>query len=552
MHEIGPSKQQLLGKVRVLEERLAKLKRPDSKQAIVLENLDFASGRESILRSALDCILTIDVSGVILEFNPEAERTFGYEREEVLGTMLAEKVIPEWLRQQHMEGFARYLSTGESSVLNKRIETTAMRSSGEEFPVELAITPVRTGNYQIFTAFVRDLTERKRTEKALQQSEIRLRDSQKMEAVGRLAGGVAHDFNNLLTVVLGCSELIQMKPEDTDFVRMRSIEIQEVAQRASELTQQLLTLSRRHSSDIQILDLNEAICEAETMLRRILPASIDVATRLEGKPLLLFSDPSQLNQTILNLMINACDAITDSGEITLTTYAIHVDQEKSDRLGLFQIGPHVVLEVKDNGHGMPPEVVDRAFEPFFTTKEVGKGSGLGLATVYGIVKQAQGTVEIESIEGQGTLVRLYFPQSDGPVGALNKSVAVETTTSGNGTILVAEDEERVRTLVVDVLSAKGYNVIAATDGENALHIAQRQDQGPIDLLISDIVMPKISGHELAEAFSNQRPATKILLMTGYSKDALPDTLTNGIKVYHLDKPFSVTALASRVREILEQ
>ena len=551
MHENDPSEQQFLGKARVLEERLEQLNRPNSKQEMVLENLDFASGRESILRSALDCILTIDVSGVILEFNPEAERTFGYDREEVLGTMMAEKIIPEWLRQQHKEGFARYISTGESSVLNKRIETTAMRSSGEEFPVELAITPGRTGTHLIFTAFVRDLTERKRTEKALQQSEIRLRDSQKMEAVGRLAGGIAHDFNNLLTVVLGCSELIQMKPEDADFVRMRSIEIQEVSQRASDLTQQLLTLSRRHSSDTQTLDLNEAVCEAETMLKRILPASIDVATQLEEKPLLLLSDPSQLNQTILNLMINARDAISDRGEITLTTYVTHVDQENSGRLGL-QTGPYVVLEVNDNGHGMPPEVVERAFEPFFTTKEVGKGSGLGLATVYGIVKQAQGTVELESIEGQGTIVRLYFPQGDGPVGALNKSVAIETTTRGNETILVAEDEERVRRLVVNVLSEKGYNVIAATNGENAIQIAQRQDQGPIDLLISDIVMPKISGHELAETFSNQRPATKILLMTGYSKDARPDTLTNGMKIHHFDKPFSATALASRVREILEQ
>lgn len=552
MDEIDPGKQQLLGKVRVLEERLAKLKSPDSKQDAVLQNLDFAAGRESILRSALDCILTIDVSGVILEFNPEAERTFGYDREEVLGTMMAEKVIPEWLRQQHKEGFARYLSTGESSVLNKRIETTAMRASGEEFPVELAITPGRTENHQIFTAFVRDLTEQKRTEKALQQSEVRLRDSQKMEAVGRLAGGVAHDFNNLLTVVLGCSELIQMRPDDADFVRLRSIEIQAVAQRAAKLTQQLLTLSRGHSSDIQILDLNEAICEAETMLKRILPASIDVATQLEEKPLLLFSDASQLNQAILNLMINARDAITDGGQITLTTYATHVDQEKSDKLGLLQTGQYVVLEVNDNGHGMPPEVVERAFEPFFTTKEVGKGSGLGLATVYGIVKQAQGTVEVESIEGEGTSVRLYFPQSDGPAGALNKSVAAETITPGNETILVAEDEERVRRLIVDVLSAKGYKVIAATDGENALHIAQRQEQGPIDLLISDIVMPKVSGHQLAEAFRKQQPATKILLMTGYSKDALPDTLTNGIKVHHLNKPFSATALAAKVGEILEQ
>ena len=552
MQEDRSSREQLLKEVRFLRERLENLEASHAPEGHVkATGSEIGLGRESILHSALDCILTIDATGKILEFNPAAEQTFGYRRDEVLGKSMAERIIPPWLRKQHEKGLKKYIETGHSRVLNKRIEIIAMRSSGEEFPVELAITPDLIDGRQIFTAYVRDLTERKRSEEALHRSEVQLRDAQKMEVVGRLAGGIAHDFNNLLTVILGCSELIQLAPEDLEFVRARAIEIQEVSQRASDLTQQLLTLSRRHSANLHMFDINATVREAELMLQRVIPERISVTTRLGTGPLVIFSAPSQLNQVILNLTINAQDAIKDIGTITLTTREKDIDELKAEKLGVHP-GTYVVLEVSDTGCGMPPEVATRAFEPFFTTKEVGQGSGLGLATVYGIVKQSHGAVEIESEEDQGTLVQLYFPQGDGPVVKQSKSAGVDPSKRGIETILIVEDEERVRDLMTDILRAKGYRLIAACNGADALRIAQEQPDTSIDLLISDMVMPVFGGRELAEKFSAKHPTTKILLISGYTEERFPETLNNGIRVYHLDKPFSASALAAVVRKILDE
>ncbi|MEC8554305.1 MAG: PAS domain S-box protein [Planctomycetota bacterium] len=505
-------------------------------------------GRESLLHSALDCIITIDSDGRIIEFNPAAERTFGYAREDVLGKPMAGLIIPPELRAAHSEGVRNYLHTGEGPVLNQRIEITAMRSNSEIFPVELAITPDRIAGQQIFTAYIRDLSEQKETEAALKQSDTQLRTAQKMEAIGRLAGGIAHDFNNVLTAILGYSELIQDCSDDPALVSESASQIQCVAERAIGLTAQLLMLNRQQPLELLPVDLNEHVGETNHMLHRMIPEELDFHSELSVSPLVVTSHPTLISQIVMNLVINARDAIEGNGRILIQTSERTLSESDSEWLSLTP-GKYAALEVIDSGCGMSEEIQAKAFDPFFTTKDVSKGTGLGLSTVYGIVKQSNGGVKIESEPGQGTSICVFLPLSESTHDKIANENRPDDSLRGTETVLVVEDEQPVRKIITEVLKRKGYQIHSAQDGEEALAILSEMQEEQIDLLITDMIMPRLGGKELIPIFRKQRPSAKILMISGYSEES-PQQLESAGSIMFLQKPFRTQHLLSAVRKLL--
>ena len=363
----------------------------------------------AILDTALDAIVTIDHEGNITEFNPSAERMFGYSREEVLGRSMAEVIVPPHLREAHRRGMARYLATGKAQVLGRLIEITAMRRDGTEFPVELAITRIPLGGAPVFTGFIRDITQRVQAEEALRQREEQLRHSQKMEAIGTLAGGVAHDFNNLLTGILGYAELLKLRSSPDDKVHQAADVIEKAATRAASLTQQLLGFARRGKHQNVTVDIHAAVQEVTRLLGRTLDKSINLRQDFGPQPIGIQGDPGQINQIVLNLTVNAADAMTQGGDIVFRTALVNLTEGQRRKHEECATGPHALLSVSDSGSGISKEVLPRIFEPFFTTKEQGKGTGMGLAMVYGIVQNHGGFVEVESEVGRGTTFSLYFP-----------------------------------------------------------------------------------------------------------------------------------------------
>jgi PAS domain S-box-containing protein len=511
--------------------------------------------REGILLSALDCIVTIDARGRILEFNPAAERTFGYPREEALGAAMEERIIPPSLRDAHRAGLKKYLETGEGPVLNKRIEITGMRSDGSEFPVELTITPDYIAGHRVFTAYLRDLSAQKESEETLRRSEIRLREVQKMEAIGRLSGALAHDFNNLLSVILGSSELLGLRPDDVDMVRKRAEEIRSAADRAADLTGRLLALSRNRAPQTELHDVNEVVREGVSMIERLVPETIEVRSRFAEGSLPVRAESGQLNQVLLNLAINARDAMGEGGVLEVETRVVDGDTVEGGRGEGIERG--VLISVADSGCGMPPEVRARAFEPFFTTKEVGSGTGLGLATVYGIVRQAGGFVGIESEEGRGTRIQIVLPFADEAPGTLAPSAPEVSGRSPNcadsagRSVLVVEDEVRLRRLVVEALTDEGYRVCEAGDGAEALRVAEEErDEGrEIDLLLTDVVMPKLGGVDLAGELEERGFGLALLFMSAHGDDDRVASLVAEGEAELLRKPFTLKLLMERVADL---
>jgi PAS domain S-box-containing protein len=394
-----------------------------------------------------------------------------------------------------------------------------------------------------------DISDRKRTEQALKESEERLRESQKMEAVGVLAGGIAHDFNNLLTVMNGFSELLVAQPEHPARATYMQ-EILKAGQRAAGLTAQLLAFSRRQVMRPQALDLNTVVADMETLVGRILGEDVAIETRLAPALPSVHADPSQISQAMLNLAANARDAMPTGGHLIIETAEVMLDESYTGRHGLPRTGPHVMLAVSDTGTGMDAETQVRAFEPFFTTKPKGKGTGLGLAMVYGIVKQSGGDVWIYSEVGVGTSVKIYLPVYEEAAPAAPPDVAPAALSWGTETVLVVEDEPGVRVLATTALMTQGYTVLEAAQGSEALEIAANH-VGEIDLVITDLVMPGMSGRQLAGHLSTLRPSTRILYMSGYTDDAAVRHGLVGPSFAYLQKPFSLAGLAAKVREVLD-
>lgn len=503
----------------------------------ITERKRAAERSQMILNTALDGFWIVDLQGRILEVNDAYCQLTGYSRGELLLMSVADVEAVESAEEVRAH-IQRVIEAGSG-----RFETRHRRKDGMLVDVDVSVRYSESEGGRLF-AFFRDVTERKRLEEQLRQS-------QKMEAIGRLAGGVAHDFNNLLTVITGYSLALKEQLEASD-PRLQPIEeIQKAAERAAALTRQLLVFSRRQVLQPRAVDLNALVTNMTGMLRRLIGEDIEFVSALAPSLWPVKADPSQIEQVIMNLAVNARDAMPDGGTLTIET-----DNVESVRtIGLVQSpiygSPAVRLTVRDTGKGIDPETRSHMFEPFFSTKELGKGTGLGLATVYGIVAQSGGTIDVKSEPGLGTAFTIYLPRVD-PSSHLTAALSsMASPGGGSETILLVEDEDIVRVLVRDVLKRYGYRVLDAANVQEALQICE-SNEGRIDLLLTDIVMPGMSGRRLAEEVVAKGWGTRVLFMSGYTDDMI---LRHGVQetnVAFIQKPFTPDALARQVREVLDR
>jgi signal transduction histidine kinase len=400
-------------------------------------------------------------------------------------------------------------------------------------------------NAQLFTEHIR--SEEEKT--ALQEQ---FRQSQKMEAVGRLAGGIAHDFNNLLTVIKGYSQLSLLDLKETDILWGNIQEIQKATQRAADLTRQLLAFSRRQILDLKVLDLNTLLKDLNKMLRRIIGEDIELVFLLTEDLGRVKIDPGQFEQMVLNLAVNARDAMPSGGKLTIETANAELDEEYARTHISVKSGPYVQLSISDTGVGMPQDIKEKVFDPFFTTKEKGKGTGLGLSTVYGIVKQSEGNIWVYSEPGHGTTFKIYLPRVEEELDSVIKQEETASLPKGTETVLLVEDDPLVRDLARRLLIQQGYTVLEASNGEEALRVAQEHDGEKIHLLLTDVVMPQMGGKELSEKLKPLRPDIGILYTSGYTDNAIVHHGTLEPGTYFLQKPFSPKTLSHKVREVLDR
>jgi PAS domain S-box-containing protein len=491
------------------------------------------------IEQSAEGIFITDAKGTIEYVNPAFCRVSGYSRAEALGKN------PRILKSgKQNEAFYKRLWT---TVLGGEIwqdEITNRRRDGSFYNEHMTITPVRDQHGEIthFIAIKAEVTERKRLEQQLRQA-------QKMEAVGRLAGGVAHDFNNMLTIISGYSGLLIEHPGMAEPLRGYVDEIKNASGRAASLTRQLLAFSRQQVLEPRVLDLNTVVAAIQKMLKRLIGEDIDLVTALGEELWPIMADPGQLEQVLLNLAVNARDAMPDGGAVTIETANVNMDAASAQAYFPLKPGPYVLLTFGDTGIGMDAETQARIFEPFFTTKEIGKGTGLGLAMVYGIVKQSGGYIWVHSDLGKGTTFKIYLPRTEVEVDDPSSGRGRAEAQRGTETLLLAEDDDSVRELVRNVLRENGYKVLEASRGEEALQLSELF-AGKIDLLVTDLVMPQMNGRELARRLLNQRPQLKVLYISGYADNATWNPVGPDAGGAFLQKPFTPEALARKVREVL--
>ena len=486
----------------------------------------------SIVKGALDAFLACDRTGRIIDVNAAATTVFGYPREQLLGMSMpdidptfAERIVP--------------FTKGVGAI---RFETVARSGSGE--PIDIEVSAWASEEHGIFLAFARDLTAQRRAERELHRSQEQLVQAQKMEAIGRLAGGVAHDFNNLLTVINTSTELALDALHATDPLREELQEIANAGKRAAGLTRQLLTFSRRHIVQASVVDVDDVIGDLERMLRRIIGEDITLEVRRASTAPLVFADRGQLEQVVVNLVVNARDAMPSGGWLRIET-AVRGSEPGELAASL----PCVVISVVDNGCGMDGTTLAHIFEPFFTTKGQA-GTGLGLSTVYGVVKQSGGHVRVSSTVGSGTQFDVLLPLTTAASADVPPAREARVAAHAGETILLVEDEPSVRNLVREVLTRVGYIVLAAANGDEALDISKGHG-GEIHLLFTDLVMPRMNGRELAERVRALRPRIKVIFSSGYSDDVLTRQGMNEPGVHFLQKPLSVARLRENVRSVLD-
>ncbi len=502
-------------------------------------------------------IFMLDPGGRISSWNPGAQRIKGYQAEEVIGRHFSLFYLPEDIASGKPE---REL---EIAIRDGYFEEEGWRltKGGGRIWASVTITPVFSVGVGLvgFVKVTRDVTERKRESdaRAAAEDEVRrsleaqLRQAQKMEAFGQLAGGVAHDFNNLLTVINGYGELLLEEMPLTDSRRAMVEEIHGAGERAAALTQQLLAFSRQQVLAPKIVKLDSVVANIGSLLRRVIGEDIELVTVLRQNLPKVRIDAGQLGQVILNLAVNARDAMPNGGKLTIETGEVFLDEGYSAKHFEIVPGPHVLVAVTDTGFGMSAETKEKVFEPFFTTKEIGKGTGLGLAVVHGFIKQSGGSVEVYSEVGGGTTFKVYLPAVVAETVKEAGRGAVAPSRRGSETILLVEDEDSVRDLAERALRSFGYSVIAASRGPLALELVQdRLDD--IDLMVTDVVMPVMSGRELAEALSARKPGFKVLFVSGYADDAVVRHGVLSENVAFLQKPYTPNSLARRVREVLDQ
>jgi PAS domain S-box-containing protein len=653
--------------------RALTLRHAQADQCRVQEELKASESRlRAILDAALDSVVTIDGEGVIVGWNGKSESMFGWTAAEAEGRRLSELIIPEPYREKYHDGLRRFLVSELGPLLNHQIEMPALCRDGQEIPVELAIVPIRLGTGWAFSAFIRDLSERRKAEAVLQAAQARLaqvvsasvaviyatrvlrntfqptwvsdnverltgyavhealaprwwfenvhpddqaraaeelagtlvrqvfsceyrfrfrdgsyrwiRDearllldadgnpveligtwiditerrnleaqlqhAQRLDAIGQLAGGIAHDFNNVLTAISGNADLLLEQLAPGDSRREDVEEIRSATLRAATLTRQLLAFSRRQVLQPQVLNLAKVLDKMERMLQRLLGEHIELVCEPEAAQGDVEVDPGQIEQVLLNLVVNARDAIAGTGKITIATSNVTIDATYARSHPSATSGEFVMLSVSDTGRGMTAEVRQRLFEPFFTTKEAGHGTGLGLATVYGIVKQSGGFIQVASEPGQGATFRVYMPRVAKSGRRLSADAATDNACRGTETILLVEDETAVRKVARGILEHYGYRVLEARLPVEALALAH-SFSGTIEIVVTDVVMPGMSGPEMVKQLLQLRPGIKVLYASGYPGFTIehPSVLTP--EVGFLTKPFTATTLAKKVRQILD-
>ena len=508
-------------------------------QETLLESEQLARG---IIDTALDAFVQIDESGSILNWNSQAEKIFGWPRSEVLGKNLGELIIPDVHRAAHTSGLQRFLRTGESHILGSRLEIEARRRDGKEIRVELSVTALRRRDGFVFNGFVRDLTDKIAAEE-------RIRQAEKMEAVGQLTGGIAHDFNNILTVITGTIEILADAVADEPQLAAITRMIDEAAARGADLTQHLLAFARKQPLRPRETDLNALVIETASLLRPTLGEQIEIESIFADEACYATVDPNQLATAILNLAINARDAMPEGGKLTLETGSAYLDENYASLHADVQPGRYTLIAVSDTGTGIPAGILDKVFDPFFTSKGPGKGTGLGLSMVYGFVKQSAGHIKIYSEEGHGTTIKMYLPPGTG-ASLVSEAAPTPAIQGGHETILVVEDDRLVRDYVLTQLHSLGYATLEAANGAEAVAIVEAG--GAFDLLFTDVIMPgAMNGRQLADEIARQRPGLKVLFTSGYTENAIihHGRLDSGVLL--LAKPYRKSDLAAMIRKALE-
>jgi hypothetical protein len=477
----------------------------------------------------------------LVSVNTAAVEHYGYSQEEFLSMRIPDLWPPEDVPARTAE-----LELPPSSPVAR---VRHRKKDGSIILVEVNRHDMSFDGRRERVVIASDVTERERAQEALRASESRLRQAQKMEAVGRLAGGVAHDFNNLLSVILSCGEFVLSDLPAGDGLRADVEEILKAGQRAAGLTRQLLLFSRQRVLEPKVLDLNELLLSMEKMLARIVGEDVELRTVMGAVTGKVRVDPGSIEQVLMNLVVNSRDAMPTGGQITIETRDIVLDEAFASEHAGVKAGPHVMLAVSDTGIGMDKATQQRIFEPFYTTKPAGKGTGLGLSTVFGIVQQSGGTVWVYSEPGRGATFKVYLPQVAAAVDVIRPSLAPRTL-RGSETILLVEDEDQIRMVARGILSRSGYEVMEARNGPEAL-ARSAGHSGIIDLLLTDVVMPHMSGPELAERLRAARPAMKVLCMSGYTDDSV---FRHGVLDRHfayIQKPITPDSLTQKVREVLD-
>jgi two-component system cell cycle sensor histidine kinase/response regulator CckA len=491
----------------------------------------------------------LDTKGRITRVNRKELQMLGYSAGEMLGK-------PVWNFFEEGDTTRKVILAKLSGDVSfhDTFERTYRRKDGSTLPVLVEDRVIRDSENQVIAirSTVEDITERRRTEEALRKSEEQLRQWQRVEAIGRLAGGVAHDFNNLLMTIKGCSELLLGAFDRRDPRREEVEEILKAADRATALTRQLLAFGRRQVLQPQILDLNAVVMNMDKMLRRLIGEDIQLITSLEPEVWSVKVDPGMIEQVVMNLAVNSRDAMPSGGKLTIETSNVTHDEEYASHHVSVKPGYYVMLAISDTGCGMDKETQSHLFEPFFTTKDTGKGTGLGLSTVYGIIKQSGGNIWAYSEPGLGTTFKIYLPRVEKAAKGYKPRLKPKEVGAPGGTetILLVEDEEAVRSMVSKILQSKGYTVLEACHGNEAIEASERYE-GSINLMVTDVIMPQMSGRELAERLAPMRPEMHVLYMSGYPDNTIVQHGVLEPGTAFLQKPFTINALELKVREILD-
>jgi PAS domain S-box-containing protein len=533
---------------RVLE-RTAELDRTNRALRAEIKERKAAEERFRLLAEGASdyAIAMLDTQGGIETWTAGGERILGYRAEEIVGRHFSCFYPPEDVASRELSGDLEK-AAAEGHV---EYETRHVRKDGSLFVASIAITALRDeeGFLSGFAKVTRDLTERSRAADELRKTEAQLLQAQKMEAVGRLAGGVAHDFNNLLGVIVGYAELLRRQFPETDAIGDRIDKILDAAARATTLTKQLLAFSRRQILQPRVLDLNEVVTRLHDMLLRLIGADVELVTRTAARLGRVRADRGQIEQVIMNLAVNSRDAMPDGGKLIIETADVTLGAEYADTHLAGTPGPYVMVAVSDSGTGMDAETRARIFEPFFTTKELGKGTGLGLSTAYGIVKQSGGFIWVYSEPDRGTTFKIYLPAVAEAADAEESHAEAPGALPGYETVLVVEDEGMLCVVICEALKAQGYEVLRAQSSDEAQQIAA-DHPGPIHLLLTDLVMPGLGGRELAARLLASRPEIRVLYMSGYTGEvAAGRGIDKGLAF--LEKPFTTRALARKVRNVLD-